>query len=127
MIGRIAHREAVVDVLGAGLGHAGVRQVHFIKNQRLRPRKTNISLSFLAPYPCIVCTITPFSYHFDQKHSILCHSFGINVFISEMIWVSCSRRMFQTSLYLAVFGIVEGPPSEFEVPPLPSLEGAGLL
>lgn len=29
--------------------------------------------------------------------------------------------------YLAVFGIVQGPPSELEVPPLPSLEGAGLL
>lgn len=127
MTGVVAHREAVVDVLGAGLGHTGVRQVHFIKNQRLRPRKTNISSSFVAPYPCIVYTITPFSYHLDQKHSILCHSCGRNVFISEMIWVSCSCRMFQTSLYLAVFGIVEGPPSEFEVPPLPSLEGAGLL
>lgn len=40
----VAHREAVVDVLGAGLSHTGVRQVHLIKNKRLMARKTNARL-----------------------------------------------------------------------------------
>lgn len=40
----LPHRETVVDVLGAGLGHTGIRQVHFIKDQGLRGRNQSPSL-----------------------------------------------------------------------------------
>lgn len=39
----LPHRETVVDVLGAGLGHTGIRQVHLVKDQGLRGRNQSPS------------------------------------------------------------------------------------
>lgn len=45
-----SHRETVVDVLGAGFSHAGVRQVHLIKYDRLE-RDTGPTVSVGPSHP----------------------------------------------------------------------------
>lgn len=46
------YREAVVDVLGAGLGHTGIREVHLIKDQGLETREvpTSVYVIVMAKY-----------------------------------------------------------------------------
>lgn len=46
----VVYREAVVDVLGAGLSYAGIWQVHFIKNQRLMGKKQTMYIQTVAFY-----------------------------------------------------------------------------
>lgn len=51
----------------------------------------------------------------------------IFIIINNIVNLKAMQGNVHMFLYLAVFGVVESPPSEFEVSPLPSLEGAGLF
>ncbi len=94
-----AYCETVVDVLSAGLGNTGVWEVDLIKYERLQD-----SSMFLSSTNTETNTNTapPEVQSTPEEHSDLC-------------------------VYLWIFGIVQRPASQFEIPPLPSLKRAGLF